>query len=232
MLLAANLQLNTFAFFLPTASSIRTTALSNLYIAACNFIRKVMDFETETGTLLEHCTNIILQSIFSAVFAVTKLLHSSFASSINVEHGKALYNAAILAVRRMSLRNDDVCSRMAVRVPQAVKDLAPGGYWASVDPLDLKIRARMCANHQYDLMWHWLSARRHEAQTRDAASNLVALQDTSSAAQPGTEIGVGNLPDLTVSASLVGDSFDVFNSMDWLLSDFCGPFEFANLDPL
>ncbi|KUJ16604.1 uncharacterized protein LY89DRAFT_586780 [Mollisia scopiformis] len=230
MLLAASVQFEAFAFFIPPSSA-REAAFVNLYNAACTFIGKVMDFETIHGIVLEHCTNIILQSIFSAVIVLVKLLHSSFANSINVEHGKALYNAAILAVRRMSLRNDDVCARMAVRTPQIAKDMSPGGYWESADPLDLKIRARMCVNHQYDAMWHWLTARRQEMQNRES-TNAVAPQGSS--AQPETELSQPAVPlDLTAAPGLIGDGFDLFNSMDWLLGDFaCGPYFFTDQNSL
>jgi transcriptional regulatory protein LEU3 len=224
MLLAAKLHLDGFAFFLSPGSPAREEGLTNLHNAACSFIRKIMDIETATGTLLEHCTNIIVQSFFSATFALLKLLHSSFTKSINTEHGKALFNAAILAIRRMSLRNDDVCARMAIRIPLLAKDMSPGGLWSSAqyDPLELKIRARMCANHSYDCMWHWLTARRQEARVRDAAANLAPVQEAVPDIQAQVDLSQTSLPDL------IGDGFDLFNSMDWLLNDFtCGAYDFS-----
>lgn len=230
MLLAANVQLHGFAFFLPPDSSARETGFIDLYDAACNFIREVMDFETQTGTLLERCTNIIVQSFFSATLVLLKLLHSSFTESINTEHGKALFNAAILAVRRMSLRSDDVCARMAIRVPQTAKDMSPGGIWSSAqyDHLELKIKARMCANHTYDCMWHWLTARRQEAQIRGTVANPALVQDSLPDTQAQVDLSHARLPNLTATTSLIGDGFDMFNSMDWFLGDFtCGLYEFS-----
>lgn len=215
-LLAANVHLNAFTFFLP--ASVREAGLLNLFNAACTFIQKVMDFETSTGTLLEHCTNIMMQSFFSSILALLKLLHSSFSAKINIEHGKASFNAGIVAVRRMSVRSYDVCSRMAVRVPQTVKDLT-SGYWSRIDldPLDLKIRTRMSVNHNYDAMWLWLAARRQESQSNDFSSATVQEKGPTMS-QP--HLTQPEIPGLAPIAPLNSNDFDMFNSMDWMLGDF------------
>ncbi|KAF8850203.1 hypothetical protein BDZ45DRAFT_662103 [Acephala macrosclerotiorum] len=228
--LPTNVHLNAFAFFLP--ASVREAGLLNLFNAACTFIEKVMDFETSTGTLLEHCTNIMTQSFFSSIFALLKLLHSSFSAKINVEHGKASFNAAIVALRRMSIRNDDVCSRMAVRVPQTVKDLV-SGYWSTidVDPLELKIRTRMSMNHNYDAMWHWLAARRRESQSRDISSATVHERGPTMSEPNLTQ---PEIPGLAPLAIVNPSDFELFNNMDWILGDLaCGPYNFkAQIPPM
>ncbi|CZR67773.1 uncharacterized protein PAC_17672 [Phialocephala subalpina] len=228
-LLAANVHLNSFTFFLPV--SVREAGLLNLFNAACTFIQKVMDFETSIGTLLEHCTNIMMQSMFSSIFALLKLIHSSFSANINVEHGRASFNAAIIALRSMSIRSDDVCSRMAVRVPQTIKDLV-SGYWSNtnLDPLELKIRTRMSVNHNYDSMWHWLAARRQESQSRDISSaNVQGKRPTMS--EP--HLTQPEIPGLAPVTPLNPNDFELFNSMDWILGDFsCGPYDLEVQVPL
>lgn len=121
----------------------------------------------------------------------------------------------------MSLRHDDVCARMVIRIPQLAKDMSPGGCWSSpqYDPLDLKIRARMCANHTYDCMWHWLTARRQEAQAKDVVMSPVAVQPQDGVVvQNQVDLGQG-ISGLEATAPVIGDGFDLFNSMDWLLGD-------------
>ena len=62
-----------------------------------------MDYETSSGILLEHCSNLVSHTIFSAAFALLKLLNSPFASKVDVEHGKALFNGSLLTARKMSV---------------------------------------------------------------------------------------------------------------------------------
>lgn len=132
----------------------------------------------------------------------------------------------------MSIRNDDVCSRMAVRVPQTVKDLV-SGYWSTidVDPLELKIRTRMSMNHNYDAMWHWLAARRRESQSRDISSATVHERGPTMSEPNLTQ---PEIPGLAPLAIVNPSDFELFNNMDWILGDLaCGPYNFkAQIPPM
>jgi hypothetical protein len=113
-----------------------------------------MDYETSSGTLLEHCSNVISQTIFSAAFTLLKLLNSPFASTIDVEHGKALFNGSLLAARKMSVQSDDIASRVATRVPRVWREYGAGAPWSlsKPDPLVLRIQFRMSVSHRHDCM--------------------------------------------------------------------------------
>lgn len=130
----------------------------------------------------------------------------------------------------MSIRSDDVCSRMAVRVPQTVKDIV-SGYWSTIDldPLELKIRTRMSVNHNYDAMWHWLAARRQVSQSRDISSATVQEKEPTMS-QP--HLTQPEIPGLAPVAPLSSNDFELFNSMDWMLGDVTyGPYDFESQVP-
>jgi hypothetical protein len=232
-LLAAKLHLNVFAFFVPSTSPSKGTALDDLYNSTCSFLQLVMDYETSTGTLLENCSNFIAQTIFSAIFALLKLLNSSFASRINPEHGKALFNAAILASRRMSLQDGDLSYRVATKVPQQWKQMGEGAPWSAPtpDPLDMTIQMGMSMSHRYDCMWKQLKTSASKAQNHELNISGQTVNNTDAQTTPHVHQAETNPPlSLPADVSFTGfgmDDVDLFISMGWMMGDSPrGPWDF------
>ncbi|KAF4626843.1 hypothetical protein G7Y89_g11314 [Cudoniella acicularis] len=226
--LAAKFQLHTFAFFLPLGSIQRDNGFQLLYQYACDFLQRVMDYEMSTGTLLEHCSIFISQSIFSSIFALVKLLNSPFAERIDRQHGKAIFNGILLAIRRISLQNDDLPSRVAIRVPLLWKAMGAGSPWSGTrpDPLILKVDFRMGASHAFDCMWAW----------REHIKNMDGGSQTEQHKSPGPpslvpSTSISAIPDASFQNPIgVGDpslagwdmNFDLFGAMDWMIDGSAG----------
>ncbi|KAH6676768.1 hypothetical protein B0J14DRAFT_360528 [Halenospora varia] len=228
-LLATCVQLNCFAFFLPLGSPGRDQTFLDLYNSACTFLRAIIDYETSNGTLLEHCSSFIGQSIFSAIFAMLKLLNSSVASKIDFEHGTALFNGMILATRRMSIQNDDLPERFAIRVPQLWKVMRTDPQWsmARLDPLVLRIDFRMSWSHVDDCMWAWRVFVRDKGDIQSQQQERSALSSTST---KGPDIVRGEINHAFQAAVGTGETLfptfdpelDIFGSMDWMMGDWAG----------
>jgi hypothetical protein len=223
--------LNAFAFFLPHGTQIHNQGLLDLYNAICIFLQGVMDNETSTGTLLEHCSSFIAQTIFSSTFALVKLLNSSFAANVDTERGKALFNGIILAARKMSVEKDDLASRVGTRVPLLWRSVAP---WSpsQPDPLVLRVQFRMSVSHIYDCHW----AFREQLKTRVPGQSIAldgsvtpgddALLQTEN---NGLISGYAGLP----FAGLDLDTIEMVNSSDWVFGDWTGlpltPYGYQNI---
>lgn len=228
-LLATCVQLNCFAFFLPLGSPGRDQTFLDLYNSACTFLRAIIDYETSNGTPLEHCSSFIGQSIFSAIFAMLKLLNSSVASKIDFEHGTALFNGMILATRRMSIQNDDLPERFAIRVPQLWKVMRTDPQWsmARLDPLVLRIDFRMSWSHVDDCMWAWRVFVRDKGDIQSQQQERSALSSTST---KGPDIVRGEINHAFQAAVGTGETLfptfdpelDIFGSMDWMMGDWAG----------
>lgn len=76
-----------------------------------------------------------------------------------------MFNACILALRSTSLKKNDFPDRVAEAQTRMWR-VASGGFDAQAnalglhareqeDPLELKIRSRMCVSHIYDCVWSW-----------------------------------------------------------------------------
>ncbi|KAF5015556.1 hypothetical protein F66182_13070 [Fusarium sp. NRRL 66182] len=88
--------------------------------------------------------------IVSAAFALMKLLKSSFARQIDIDHGKFLFNGAISSIRRISVVDNDRPVRLANVISQMWNAGSSGD-----DALHLGIRSRMSMSHVYDTVWRW-----------------------------------------------------------------------------
>ena len=186
-----------------------------------------MGFENSTGTLLEHCSNLISQTVFSSLFALLKLLNSAFASHVNTEDGKSVFDGGILAARRISVRRGDVASRVATRVPALFRQLGAGAPWtpSKSDPLVLKIQYRMNVSHSYDCMWKWQEAvQGKEIQTAHGDIPVIlseAVTDFGLAPPPPRIYQVQSPSSDHSFAEVDVGSLEMFDPMNWMSDDFC-----------
>ncbi|CAG8962158.1 hypothetical protein HYFRA_00005205 [Hymenoscyphus fraxineus] len=215
-LLAANVHLHAFAFFLPPGDGQTTflpstedstaVALSYLYNAACLFLQEVMNLETSSGTLFDHCDNFIAQTIFSSTFAMVKIINSSYAEQVSTQQGSALFNGIILAINKMSLGNNDLASRVALSVPLMRRALGASQSAGKPEFLPLRIQFRMGVSHIYDLHYAWREQLKVKMETPEAALS---------------QLGDGTMNNLGYSGLLYQERV-FFDSMDWMFGDWSG----------
>jgi hypothetical protein len=221
---AARLHLKLQVFFENHDSPRYQFALDELYNA-------VKDFLTTSfgcGIDLRYAPNYIMQMMIAAAVALLKLLNSFFGFSAYIDRdgGEQLFWETITAIRKMSVRTNDLAQRLAevfaqmwnawdtVRVEngQVAESIANGEVDAS---LTLKRRYRMSMSHVFDSIWRWKEELHGERdQLKDAVKNPtspVAMTHRSSFSngrRPSSslldESNPNNNPDVTGMASFGG----------------------------
>jgi hypothetical protein len=108
--------------------------------------------------------------IIAAGFTLLKLLNSFFANHIDFEHGRSLFNRTIWAIRKISVRTNDLPSRLAEVLAQLWKGSGassrrmPSGNATSDNSLQLKVKCRMSMSLVFDSVWRWREE--HQSQGR------------------------------------------------------------------
>ncbi|EWC43830.1 hypothetical protein DRE_07274 [Drechslerella stenobrocha 248] len=205
-LLSARLHLRSFHLFdSPTSSSASTNQIINLYGAAEALVSHIIKVEEDTANIIEYCPVYIYQMFTCAAFTMLKVLRSSYFNRyLNVESGIKGFNAALQALRNISVADNDLPARMADVLTQlwecnslgADRGSATGG---SVDGSvsaavsivdkeeggeggetlhagwDLRIRSRMSVSVVYDSLWKW------REQFRERSAILQAREEVGGA---------------------------------------------------
>ena len=163
---AANLHLHLSAFFdEPTTKNYRERVLS-LYVATTSFLEVVLNLETEVGPVLSYTPYYVYQMMVAAGCTLLKLCKSFFASHIDMEYTKTLFNRTIWAIRGVSASSNDLPERLAEVLAQMWR---LGGATQRAnnssdvdDSLRLKVRCRMSMSLLFDSVWRW----REDARTK------------------------------------------------------------------
>ena len=173
---AASLHLRLSVFFnSPTAKDYRRD-LHDLWLAATSFLESSFSLETSAGNHLAYATNYILQMIVAGGFTLLKLLRSFFVDSIDLSYGRALFTRTILAIRTISVANNDLPSRLAEVLAQLWRGGGPESKTSFNDgtnldnSLQLKVTCRMSMSLVYDSVWRW----REDFQSK--GSNLEGMR--------------------------------------------------------
>ena len=163
---AANLHLHLSAFFdEPTTKNYRERVLS-LYVATTSFLEVVLNLETEVGPVLSYTPYYVYQMMVAAGCTLLKLCKSFFASHIDMEYTKNLFNRTIWAIRGVSASSNDLPERLAEVLAQMWRLGATSQRSNSNtdvdDSLRLKVRCRMSMSLLFDSVWRW----REDARTK------------------------------------------------------------------
>lgn len=163
----------------------------------------------------------------SASCTLLKILNSSFAKHLDVAQGKSLFNSAVLALRTISIKNNDIPARLAEALGRMWRAAGSGLSIGTIgianeqdDPLQLRIRCRMSVSHVFDCIWGWRGTLNLQPNVSTAPpqpadpSALLAL--TPQVAQPLIQqLFPVDEPGLTSTLQ----DYDLFNSLDWMLDD-------------
>lgn len=183
-----------------------------------------MEYQTSTGTLLDHCSNLISRTIYPSGFALMKLLNSPFATKFDVSNGKSLFFGIIPAVKNMSLQKDDLAFRFANWSPALWREMGAGSLWSGSrpDPLFLTVQYGMNCSHVYDCMWKRREAQQVKEALAQQSISTISGPARSPAPHTMTMPSEGNYPALAGPSSLAQnmEAMEMFDSMDWMLGDW------------
>ena len=99
--------------------------------------------------------------VIAAGFTLLKLLNSFFANHIDFAQGRSLFNRTIYAIRKISVRTNDLPSRLAEVLAQLWKSSGaasrqmPNGNPTTDNSLQLKVKCRMSMSLVFDSVWRW-----------------------------------------------------------------------------
>ena len=125
------------------------------------YIQAALDLEASTGRFSSYSSNFLFHVLLVAGCALIKTLNSTFVTYVDSDYGKTLFNSTIVAMRKISLREDDISDRLAEKLMQiwraegsgvlSERTLLPN----TEDPLQLRVRCRMSVSHVFDCVWGW-----------------------------------------------------------------------------
>lgn len=123
-----------------------------------------MNLETEVGPVLSYTPYYIYQMMVAGGCTLLKLCRSFFATHIDMDYTKNLFNRTIWAIRGVSVSSNDLPERLAEVLAQMWRlGGAPTSNSEVDDTLMLKVRCRMSMSLLYDSVWRW----REDARTKD-----------------------------------------------------------------
>ncbi|PLB34319.1 putative C6 transcription factor (Leu3) [Aspergillus candidus] len=193
---ASNLHLHLSAFFDdPTAKKYRERLLA-LYLATTSFLEAAMNLETRVGPVLSYTPYYVYQMMVAGSCTLLKLSKSFFASHIDMEYTKNLFNRTIWAIRGVSVSNNDLPERLAEVLAQmwrlgsttSVKQAADN---AEMDnSLMLKVRCRMSMSLLFDSVWRWREDARTKGRNIEAYLKNPTNPDSNADSSASSSVGV------------------------------------------
>jgi len=172
------------AFFDSPSAPNYVNDLLELYFATEAFLTTALHLDDPDGPALRHSTSYLMQMILAGGFTLLKLLNSFFAQHIDVPAAKSLFNKTIWAIRRTSISNNDLPSRLAEVLAQLWRRYGAATRPCSIavdGSLQLKVRCRMSMSLVYDSVWRW----RDEVAVDANASNLDSAVDNPTNPEDG-----------------------------------------------
>lgn len=128
-----------------------------LYQTASSFIQQSLEMDNEDGGFFHHCPFFHYQVFVCASLIVLKIMRNGyFQLLLDLDAGKKLLNAAISALRKMSIANNDLPARLG----DVISFFCPLlDYQAlsgqGIDSLKLQVRNRLSMSIVYDSLWEW-----------------------------------------------------------------------------
>ncbi|EXA32082.1 hypothetical protein FOVG_16658 [Fusarium oxysporum f. sp. pisi HDV247] len=180
-LTAAKLHLHAFYLLDDATTDGYKDRIITLYLTAQRLIELSIDKSTEKTGFCDYCPFFCYQVFTCAAFVVLKILMNGyFRSIIDVSAGTKILEAAIAALRKTSVVNNDLPARLGdvIGFFCALPDTTVVG-GATIDDLHLRqVKNRMSMSVVYDCLWTW---RRYfqEENEKDVGDAPFAAEDKS-----------------------------------------------------
>ncbi|RDW72203.1 hypothetical protein BP5796_08237 [Coleophoma crateriformis] len=205
----AQLHLRLYALFDSNASQNFTQGLVSLYRACESLLSLLLKTEKD---ILSHSPNYVFQMALAAGFALLKLITSPAAQLLEGTSAKAVFNSAIVIVRKMSVSNNDLPGRLADVLAQLkARGRSPdkSDQWQN---FTLKVRSRMSMSVTFDALWHW----RKGFEASGSSANTARAATTNNFTDDALNWAGG--PSLVQEEFHLDDElFDEFYPLNWMV---------------
>lgn len=154
---AARLHLHSFYLLDNPSVDGYTDRIGTLYQSAYDFVAQSLAMDQEGKVPFHYWPFFCYQMFVSASCTILRILKNGhFDAAVDVDSGKALLNSAILALRKMSVANNDLPARLsdviAFLYSQRGIRCVPGDPPHSLRP---RVLNRLSMSIVYDSLWEW-----------------------------------------------------------------------------
>jgi len=119
------------------------------YATATTVVSKIVAADT-SSSLLAYGPKCILRALFTASSVFLRVLKSEYSQYVDYEAGAALFNSALLSLRRCSLQEND----MALRAADILGQLWRLTTNTQEEPRPI-FQSRLGASLMFDTLWDW-----------------------------------------------------------------------------
>lgn len=157
-LAAARLHLHTFYLFDDATSKDYQDRIVSLYLTAYSLVELSLEFDARESGFLHYCPFSCYQAFVCAAFVILKILMNGFFRTIlDIGSGTKLLEAAIAALRKMSVVNNDLPARLGDVIGYfcAVSDPTVVGGVTISDLRLRQVQSRMSMSVVYDCLRTW-----------------------------------------------------------------------------
>ncbi|KAL4808964.1 hypothetical protein BDV18DRAFT_133603 [Aspergillus unguis] len=192
---ASNLHLHLSAFFDDPSSKDYRERLLSLFFATTGFLEAAMKLQTPVGPMISYTPYYIYQMMVAGGCTLLKLSKSFFASHIDMEYAKSLFNRTIWAIRGVSVISNDLPERLAEVLAQMWKlgstpsPKPPPDNVEMDDSLMLKVRCRMSMSLLFDSVWRWREDTRTKGRNIEAYLKNPTNPDSNGDSSASSSVG-------------------------------------------
>lgn len=173
---AAKLHLHAFCLLDDAASTDFTLRIAALYTTASALINVTLALDTPPTNFLAYAPFSCYQSFICAAFCILKIATNAFFQTlVNAKAGMGLLEAAIVALRKMSVVNNDLPARLSdvLAFLCALPDPGTVGGQTLDDVRLRQTRNRLSMSVVYDCLWTWRRQFKADASGRDDAAGAA-----------------------------------------------------------
>lgn len=214
---AASLHLRLTAFFDKPMQPNWHADLRNVYIAAAALLEHISEMKPEQ---FAYVPRYIEQMMLAASVTLLKILNSFYAKHVDTVHGRTLFSRAVSALRKLSVRSNDLPQRLAEVMAQLWLSSGAGEqelfksepHTESGEGLQLKVRCRSSLSVLYDAIWRWREKAGQAGRDNIAIDihNPTKLPDTNR----NTPIPPSSMGDVTLTQPSSGINLGQHNDLD------------------
>jgi hypothetical protein len=110
--------------------------------------------------IFSYCSQPLIHIVAATAFTLLTLLSSPFMEFVDQDAGKKIYNSAVIAVRKLSVTNNDLPARLSEVLAQMWRRPE-----LRANSIFLSVRCRMSASVMYSSLWTWrdlIQSQEHE----------------------------------------------------------------------
>ena len=151
--LAACVQLRAYWLFDDEDSSTRREGVLKAYDSAVRLISELQSGDSD-GTPVRYITFLTSRVCFTAAVLISKVIHSSYAQYVDIEHGKQVFNTSISLFRQCGVEDNDIHGRVT-KVLSQLWSIHMGLAGHTQHPPRLSLKSRLFFSIAHDALWQW-----------------------------------------------------------------------------